>query len=66
MSEVQAGSSVKPRHCWVVETYLRHQRRWYAMDARVSRASAWALMREDRKKYPQHKFRCTKYVSTKP
>jgi hypothetical protein len=56
----------KPLTVYVVETWMRGASpRWWPMDARVSRGSAWALAREDRKRWPNEKFRVTKYVSTK-
>jgi hypothetical protein len=50
---------------YVVETWMRNPGKWWPMDSRVSRGSAWAQAREFRKKWPDESFRVTKYVSVK-
>jgi len=50
---------------WVVETRTADGR-WVPMSgysSSVERSTAWAIAREDRKKWPDEKFRVRKYIS---
>lgn len=54
------------RVVYVVETWLRHQRRWYAWSASPSIRDSWRKARELRAAYPKEKFRTIHYINGKP
>jgi hypothetical protein len=57
---------MKRRRVYVVETWLRPQRRWYVWTARAGRAQAWDEARAARAKYPGERFRTVPYESSRP